>query len=113
MERTWKPITAGILTIIGGAVGAGFAGCTGCVGAGLVGLSTLLPAIGWPVGLFGTALIAIPITLVVIALVGGSYALARKRWGLALAGAICACFPVIPLGVLSIIFVSLGKKEFA
>jgi hypothetical protein len=51
----------------------------------------------------------------IIALVGGIFAIRRKRWGVALAGAILS-FPIIPfggiLGLLAIIFVSLGKGEF-
>ena len=46
----------------------------------------------------------------------GICALKRRCWGMALAGAICA-LPMIPigttLGVLSVIFVSLGRREFA
>jgi len=53
------------------------------------------------------------IAMGVIALIGGIFALRRKAWGFALAGAILALFPIIPLGVLSIIFVSMAKKEFA
>jgi hypothetical protein len=49
----------------------------------------------------------------VVALVGGIYALKRRRWGLALAGSILALFTGGVLGLLSIIFVTLGKKEFA
>ena len=56
----------------------------------------------------GAGLIAIGI----MALIGGIFALRRKAWGFALAGAILALFPVIPLGVLAIIFVSMGKREF-
>ena len=113
MERTWKPTTAGILTIIGGVIAIGPASCVGCIGAGVASLGTWLPGVGWPAVVSGATLIAISITVVILAIVGGIYALGRKRWGLALTGAICACFPIIPLGVLAIIFVSLGKKEFA
>ena len=51
----------------------------------------------------------------IIALVGGIHSIKRKRWGLALAGAILS-FPFLPLGgilgLLAVIFVSLGKGEF-
>lgn len=52
------------------------------------------------------------IAIGVVALVGGVYALRRRIWGLALAGAICAAFPAMPLGVLAIIFISIAKREF-
>ena len=47
-----------------------------------------------------------------LAITGGIFALKKKHWGVALAGSIGAlvCWP---LGITSIIFVSLGKEEFA
>ncbi len=117
MQRTWKGTTAGILTIIGGVIGIGVAGCMGCVatGTGLAGfgLNAIFPGLGVPIAALGIGLLAVSIVLVVLALVGGTSALARKRWGLALTGAICACFPVIPLGVIAIILVALAKNEFS
>ena len=100
MERTWKPTTAGILTVIGGIIG--------------ITASGLLPT--------DEAWASIPVmtgagsgqfVLGVIALIGGIFALRRRIWGLALTGGICAIITAAPLGILSIIFVSLGKQEFA
>jgi len=48
----------------------------------------------------------------VLAIVGGVYALKRKHWGLALAGAIAGNVVFFPCGIPAIIFVSLGKEEF-
>ena len=106
METTWKPTTAGILTIIGG----GFNLIVGIILVA-VGTAFLAPLTGiWSFGLFGTPLIV----LGAVSVVGGIFAIQRKVWGLALAGAICALFPppIAVLGILSIIFVSLGKVEF-
>ncbi len=115
--RTWKGTTAGILTIIGGVIGIGAAGCVGCIATGTgiagLGLNAIFPGLGVPIAALGAGLLALSVTLVVLAIVGGTSALARKRWGLALTGAICACFPVIPIGVLAIIFVALAKNEFS
>ncbi|MBE9477778.1 MAG: hypothetical protein IMY81_00870, partial [Chloroflexi bacterium] len=47
-----------------------------------------------------------------VAVVGGIYALRRKTWGFALAGTILATICSTPLGILAIIFVSMGKREF-
>ena len=47
----------------------------------------------------------------VVAVIGGVYALRRKSFGMALAGAICA-LPMIILGILAVIFVALSRKEF-
>jgi hypothetical protein len=110
MERTWKPTTAGILCIIGGALGV-FLGTVlavlgTVVGAIFAGLS--LPILGGLV--MGT--LAVGIVLGAVAIVGGIYALRRRKWGLALAGCICALFPWWFLGIPAIIFAVLGKGEF-
>jgi hypothetical protein len=116
MEKTWKPTAAGILTIIAGFLGLLIAVAL-AVGLGIAGtLAGLIP--GFPAAGF-LALIAVPgIILSIIAIVGGIYALRRRVWGLALAGAICALLFTLPflgwiLAILAIIFVSLGKREFS
>jgi hypothetical protein len=104
MERTWKPTTAGILTIIAGALHV----VLGIIIAAISGITFFLPL----TAIFGAPLLILGI----IGIVGGVYALRREAWGLALAGAICAFIPLILpwniLGLLAIIFVSLGKHEF-
>jgi len=116
-DRTWKPVTAGVLSIVSGAL---------CLALGLLllliggTLSGVLAATGLPnvlsfipVPILGIA--AVPVILLGIgAIVGGSYAVRRRMWPLALAGAICALFPpqLTLLGVLAIVFVVLGKDEF-
>ena len=52
------------------------------------------------------------LVLGIIAIVGGISAVRRKSFGLSLAGAICALIPLNLLGLLAVIFVSLGKREF-
>ena len=103
MEKTWKPTTAGVLCIIAGAIGVIIGIVIAAVGS--IGWFFVMPwfsAIGAPFIIIG-----------IIAIVGGSYALKRRVWGLALAGSICAVFgPWGILGILAIIFVSLGKGEF-
>jgi hypothetical protein len=104
MDETWKPTTAGILSIIAGAfqvvIGMGLA-----IAGGIAGVFTGIPWLGAAGG---------PLTVIgIVAIVGGAYALKRRIWGLALAGAICALFgPLGILGILAIIFVALGKGEF-
>jgi hypothetical protein len=46
-----------------------------------------------------------------IAVVGGISAIRRYRFGLSLAGAICA-LPLGLFGIPAVIFVALGKREF-
>ena len=105
MERTWKGTTAGVLTIIGGICGIAIGAIIATLGSaflwGIPGLE-LIAGIGGGI-----------IAIGVIALIGGIFTLRRQSWGFALAGAILALFPIIPLGVLAIIFVSMGKDEFS
>jgi len=133
MEKTWKPTTAGILSIVAGAFGViggivflvlgtvagGLLGLLGLLGAfGLPDLSSIIiPALGGIVAALGgivAALAAFPLALGIVAIIGGIYAMRRQKWGLALAGAICAllCSPGFILGTSAIILVALGKNEF-
>ena len=118
METTWKSKTAGILSLIAGCCGIGF-GAQIIVAGGILGMLT--DWIGVAPGGVGIAEILAAaggamIALGIVALLGGIFALRRRLWGLALAGAICAT-PLLPpgpaLGTLAIIFVALGKREFA
>jgi len=104
MERTWRATWAGILTIIGGIFGIVIGAYVATIGelAGMLTEMGMLGAIGAPL-----------IGIGIVALIGGIVTLRRKAWGFSLAGAICALFPVVPLGVLAIIFVSIGRREFA
>jgi hypothetical protein len=121
MERTWKPTTAGVLTIIAGGLGicAGSLivllaiplGLGGALAEALPGLDIvggLLYGFSGLIGMIGAGMIG----LGAVAVAGGIYALKRRLWNFALAGAILATICSAPLGVLAIIFVSIGKKEF-
>lgn len=104
MERTWKPTTAGILSIIGGICGiviGAFVATIGEVAGALAGLAWF-GAIGAPL-----------IGMGVVALIGGIYAMRRRAWGFALTGAILAIICGGIFGILATIFVSMGKREFA
>jgi hypothetical protein len=109
--KTWKPTAAGVLSIIAGAIGI-ITGIVFAVLGGIIGdiIGTIF-GIEWAWLRF---LGAPSIVLGIIAIVGGIYALRRRVWGLALAGSICAFVadPLWILGILAIIFVSLGKGEF-
>jgi hypothetical protein len=47
----------------------------------------------------------------IVAIVGGVSAIKGKRFGLSLAGAMCS-LPSVFLGILAVIFVALGRREF-
>jgi hypothetical protein len=53
------------------------------------------------------------VLLGVLGVVGGVFALKKKRWGLALAGAIAGTITFFPCGIPAIIFISLAKPEFS
>ena len=108
MKETWKPKVGGILSIICGSFGV-LAGLVAALGgsitwlAGIPFATRILTLIGSPMILLG-----------VIAIVGGIYAIRRRAWGMALAGAICALLvpPPFILGILAIVFITMGKEEF-
>ena len=120
MEKTWKPTTAGILTIIAGASGIG-GGTFIVLYGGLLGLggalaetlgermSAFIAILAGMIGAFGISMIGIGI----VAVICGIFTLRRKFWGLALAGTILATICSTLLGILAIIFVSMSKKEFS
>ncbi len=102
-------IIAGVMELIGGGV---------VVALGLMGHRFLMefsPPPGTPgggiVAMWLVIAGAMLVVLGIIAIAGGISALRRKSFGLALAGAICA-LPASVIGLLSLIFVALGKGEF-
>ncbi len=117
MKQTWKPVTGGILSIVAGALDITFGLLLLLAGGALSGILTangappLISFLPLPVlGVVATLLFVIG----AVAIAGGSCAIRRKAWPLALAGGICALFPpqLMLLGVMSIVFVVLGKDEF-
>ncbi len=48
----------------------------------------------------------------VLGIIGGVFALRKKNWGLALAGAIAGTLVFLPCGIPAIIFTAMGKPEF-
>ncbi len=120
IKRTWKPTTAGILNIICG------------VGIALALILLIIAVISFynpnirqffppdfepPPGF--DPMIIIMLILIIIAMaftvIGGVFALQRRKWGWALAGSISAIVAlggINPLGIASTIFVVLSKDEF-
>ena len=87
MERTWRPTAAGWLCTITGAIGVPVSiliSLAITVVTGEPGGSGELPI---PLAV---AVWIVPVALAIVAIVGGTYALRRRRWGLALAGSVCA-----------------------
>ena len=84
MEKTWKPVVAGVLDIVSGAVG--LIVVFGLIIAILVTGGCVIPGTA-KVPLFVPSLltgIAVPLAIFsMLSLAGGIYALQRKLWGLA------------------------------
>jgi hypothetical protein len=120
MAKTWKPTVAGILNIISGVLSA----------FGVIGIIIVLIALGsgpllWGfvpdaqfpflIGVVQTVLIIFAVLGVaesILPIMGGVYALQRKKWGWALAGSITAILGSFVLGIVAIILVALAKEEF-
>jgi hypothetical protein len=103
------PLIAGILAIM-----AGWFKLFGIFGLIAYGFFAIAPPtitkIG-PLTLFLSTAIPL-IILVALAILGGVYAIRRKRFGLALTGAIAALLPFSLLGLASIILLAISKEEF-
>ena len=101
MERTRKPTAAGILCIIAGAV--------------FVVPGTVFARSSDPITFFTApsymVLIAIVIAPVIMPIVGGIYALRRRRWGLVVAGSISTLLSAVILGIYGIIIILFGSMD--
>jgi len=99
MNKTWKPIVGGILSIVSGAI---------FTVAGIL----ILRAEWGEIPLLGLA-IALPFLFIggIMPIVGGIFALKRKQWKLALAGSIGAMTGIIFFAVPALLIV-MSKKEF-
>jgi hypothetical protein len=119
--RTWKATTAGILDIIAG-------GFNGLIAIGIIvviiffgNLSPMIMENIPPEDAPFVMPMIVPILIgalvffiatAVFPIIGGAYALQRRRWGWALAGSIIAIFRTSVLGILATIFVSMARDEF-
>jgi hypothetical protein len=117
-NKTWKPTVAGILSIVAGSLivvsGLTLLVLGGTFVGAISGPSLHVPPLVASNIMSFLVIIAIPmIVLGAVSILGGIFSLKRRLWGLALAGAICALAPYLVLGILAIIFVSLGKDEFS
>ena len=119
MKLTWKPIMAGILDIVGGAIGM-------VGGLYIVALTSLFRVINQAFP-FDTAflqkweqvvssIIAVPFIVVfigIISIIGGVYSLQRRIWPFALAGAISSCIVFPFFGLPAIIITAFARDEFS
>lgn len=115
----WMPTAGGVLNIVTGVlnlIGGLALGILAAVFRSLQDNPTfqvddpdvlpVLIAVFWIVGV-------VLLILGIISIIGGVFAIQRKKWGWALAGSICSILCSTILGVLSLVFVIMGKKEFS
>jgi hypothetical protein len=111
VSKTTKPIIGGILTIISGALGIlgtiSYAIGLGDVGSGFAkgDMPPFVPSI-----IFGMPIPSLIIAL--LALVGGIFAIRRKKWQWSLTGSIAAALSLILLGIPAIVLIAISKDEF-
>ena len=123
MLKTWKPTIAGILNLISGA----FLLFGGIIIISMLGQSKI--AMPWAsyamysMGLEGEPsisfittfiiiLAAATIFLGVVSIIGGTYSIRRRLWGVALAGAISTFFSLCVLGIPTVVLTAVSKREF-
>ena len=117
MNKTWKPTVAGILNVITGSlmlIGSilliiGYLFFTSGI--------TVIPGIeaysaAWVAPTVIIILAVYTFVIGVLSLIGGIYALQRRKWGLALTGSIAAVFGSQLFGILATIFTSMSRDEF-
>ena len=113
MEKTAKPVIAGIFNIINGSFGL------------LVSFSLFLLVfisnidfenyLGiFPEFITAIAIFAASIALILslLVLISGIYALERRYWGLSLAGSIIAAMTAGALGIAALVLIALSRDEF-
>ena len=106
-------IIAIIMVVILSRAATALGAIAGIMGQALWGIITMILGLPTAVPRIFIAIAILLIIIAIVAIVGGIYALRRRKWGLALAGSICSLVgPTWILGILAIIFLSLGKREF-
>lgn len=115
MKKTVMPVIAGVLSILAGAANilvAFLLFIAMLVVQGVVGFGTVPFWIPFhvPAVLF---LLSFPFIIAgITAVIGGIFAVQRRKWGLALAGSIAALFPCGIVGLVSMILLGISRDEF-
>ncbi|MBI2869240.1 MAG: hypothetical protein HYX96_05390 [Chloroflexi bacterium] len=107
-NQTAKPVIAGVLLLI--SAGFKLLGFFALLAASIfVAVPDMFPRLGFLVVL----LVSLPVVFVIaMTVAGGIASLQRRRWTLALTGAIIAILPFSFLGVAATILIALSREEF-
>lgn len=113
MERTAKPVIAGVLNIITGSLGLMYALSVFLVFYVLdIGINYYYLVFPEFISAFILAAVIIISLFSLLVLVSGLYALERRYWGLALAGSIVAVIGLFVLGIPALVLIALSRDEF-
>ena len=113
MEKTSRPVTAGVLNIITGVIGLTWAFTAFfAFFAMTVTLDIYIPIFAEFISAVVLAVAIISLLLSLLIMISGIFATQRKYWGLVLAGSIAAVLALFFLGIPALILVSLSKDEF-
>ena len=111
MQKHWMSTVSGVLCLVTGTWGV-------MSGVLLLAITASYPTAWIQFNPFQALILnrlaPLGIALGAMAILGGVFALRRLRWGLALAGSICAAMipPPFFLGVLAIIFLAVSRLDF-
>ena len=107
-KKTWMPTVAGILDIVVGSLSL-FVLLLFAIGPMIITpLNAGIFSLNW--SLF---FMVIPgLAIEALAIVGGVFAIQRRKWKWALAGSIAAAMIPPPLGIAAIVCIVLSKNEF-
>ena len=119
-RSTWKPTVAGLLNIVAGALSLlgipGVIVVISTLGSSQFFMDALYEAgLSWEIGFVRTILIVLAVFVAIVgtlSLIGGLYALQRKRWGWALTGSIASILSLTPLGIAATVFIAISRDEF-
>jgi hypothetical protein len=108
IKKTWKPTVAGILGKL-----------TGSIILSVLFIFGIGPMIIEPVGVgifdFNSSLLFLIMPGIIISsldIIGGIFAVRRRRWRWALAGSVSSAIGPTPLGIAAIVLLILSKNEF-
>jgi hypothetical protein len=118
--HNYKTIAGGACAIASGAAGV-MTACFSLLAALMFGYFSIaqLPSMyTLPRDMTGVMLVVylvialVAAALAALSIVGGVFALRRKRWGLALAGAVAGIFTFFPTGIAAVVLLALDQAAF-
>jgi hypothetical protein len=63
--------------------------------------------------IFGSVICFCAVVAGTLSIIGGVFGLKKKRWAVALAGAISSAVLFFPIGIIATVLISLGRSEFS